>query len=64
MSYRKDLKTAKELRAEAKTVQDPDAKEKFLAAAARHEKRAAKGVGKTARIKRKPAASRVSSERR
>ncbi len=64
MSYRKDLKTAKELRAEAKTVQDPDAKEKFLAAAARHEKRAAKGVGKTARIKRRSPTAGLSSERR
>lgn len=57
MSVNSDLRKAKEMRANAKTVQDPDAKEAFLAAAGRLEKRAARNARKVGRIGRKRAAS-------
>jgi len=49
MSVKSDLRKAKDLRADAKTVQDVDAKEKFLAAASRLEKRAGKNASKIGR---------------
>jgi hypothetical protein len=53
MSVNSDLRKAKEMRASAKTVQDPDAKEQFLLAAARLEKRAAKNARKIGRSPRR-----------
>ena len=52
MSVNSDLRKAKEMRSNAKTVVDADAKEKFLQAAARLEKRAGKNASKVGRIKR------------
>ena len=43
------------MRADAKTVHDPDAKEQFLLAAARLEKRAAKGARRIGKLSRKKA---------
>lgn len=57
MSVNSDLRKAKEMRANAKTVQDPDAKEAFVAAAARLEKRAARNARKVGRTTRKRGAS-------
>ncbi len=60
MSVNSDLRRAKEMRANAKTVQDADAKESFLAAAARLEKRAAKNARKVGRSpRRKPSSVQV-----
>ena len=59
MSVKSDLRKAKDMRADAKTVQDPDAKEKFLAAAARLEKRAGKNASKIGRTKRSGGVSGV-----
>ena len=53
LSVASDLRKAKQMRADAKTVQDPDAKESFIQAAARLEKRAAKGAKRIGRITRK-----------
>jgi len=53
MSVNSDLRKAKDMRANAKQVQDPDAKEKFLQAAARLEKRAGKNASKIGRISRR-----------
>lgn len=55
VSVNSDLRKAKEMRANAKTVQDVDAKEAFIAAAARLEKRAAKNAKKVGRIRRRTA---------
>jgi hypothetical protein len=44
---------AKQMRAMAKDVRDPVAKQDFLDASARLEKRAAKGAKRVARIRRK-----------
>lgn len=57
MSVNSDLRKAKEMRSNAKSVQDPDAREKFLQAAARLEKRAGKNASKVGRIKRSGTAS-------
>ena len=53
MSVNSDLRKAKEMRSSAKSVQDADAKEKFLQAAARLEKRAGKNASKIGRSKRR-----------
>ena len=53
MSVSSDLRKAKQMRADAKSVLDADAKEKFLQAASRLEKRAGKNAGKIGRIKRR-----------
>ena len=59
MSVNSDLRKAKDMRSNAKAVQDPDAKEKFLQAAARLEKRAGKSAAKIGRIgRRKSSANR------
>lgn len=57
MSVNSDLRKAKEMRTNAKDVKDADAKEKFLQAAARLEKRAGKNASKIGRIKRRSAVS-------
>lgn len=56
MSVNSDLRKAKDMRANAKSVTDPDAKEKFLQAAARLEKRAGKNASKVGRMSRKKGA--------
>lgn len=61
MSASSDIARAKEHRATAKTLKDADAKRKFEEAADRLEKRAARGVSKVARRRRKQASA---SERR
>ena len=53
MSVNSDLRKAKDMRANAKSVTDPDAKEKFLQAAARLEKRAGKNASKIGRSPRR-----------
>lgn len=53
MSAQKDMATAKSMRDLAKQVKDPLAKQDFLDAATRFEKKAAKGARKAARIHRK-----------
>lgn len=53
MSVNSDLRKAKDMRSNAKSVQDPDAKEKFLQAAARLEKRAGKNASKIGRSTRR-----------
>lgn len=57
MSVNSDLRKAKEMRANAKGVLDADAKEKFLQAAARLEKRAGKNASKVGRIARRGSAT-------
>lgn len=59
MSVGSDIRKAKEMRANAKSVQDPDAKEKFLQAAARLEKRAGKNASRIGRISRKRSTPKV-----
>ncbi len=49
MSVASDLRKAKQMRQDAKSVLDADAKEKFLQAAARLEKRAGKNASKIGR---------------
>jgi hypothetical protein len=58
MSANSDIRKAKELRATAKSIKDADAKEAFLDAADRLEKRAGKSVRK---VGRKPSKRRSSS---
>ena len=53
MSVNSDLRKAQDMRKSAKSVLDPDAKEKFLQAAARLEKRAGKNASKIGRTKRR-----------
>lgn len=53
MSAQSDMAKAKLMRAYAKDVRDPVAKQDFLDASARLEKRAARGIKKVARIRRK-----------
>lgn len=53
MSVSSDLRKAKQMRSDAKSVLDPDAKEKFLQAAARLEKRAGKNASKIGRPTRR-----------
>ena len=57
MSVSSDLRKAKAMRSDAKSVLDPDAKEKFLQAASRLEKRAGKNASKIGRIKRRTVVS-------
>ena len=59
MSVNSDLRKAKEMRSNAKTVVDADAKEKFLQAAARLEKRAGKNASKIGRSHRRGVVSGV-----
>lgn len=59
MSVASDIRKAQEMRRLAKTVRDPDAKESFITAAARLEKRAARGARKIGRISRKKPAQKV-----
>lgn len=54
MSAHGDMAKAKDFRALAKSVRDPVAKNDFEEAAARLEKRAAKGAKRVARRRRKP----------
>lgn len=49
MSVSSDLRKAKQMRQDAKSVLDADAKEKFLQAASRLEKRAGKNASKIGR---------------
>lgn len=63
MSVNSDIRKAKEMRANAKTVQDADAKEAFLAAASRLEKRAAKNARKVGRNSRRRATASLGSQR-
>lgn len=57
MTASSDIARAKEHRATAKTLKDADAKRKFEEAADRLEKRAARGVNKVARRRRKATAT-------
>lgn len=59
MSVNSDLRRAKEMRGHAKAVSDGDAKESFLAAAARLEKRAASNARKVGRKRRRTTTSTV-----
>jgi len=59
MSAQKDMATAQSMRDLAKRVKDPMAKQDFLDAAARFEKKAAKGARKAGRIRRKKKATPV-----
>jgi len=61
MSAQKDMATAKSMRELAKQVKDPLARQDFLDAAIRFEKKAAKGARRAGRIRRK---KRVQTELR
>lgn len=53
MSAQTDMAKAKSMRDMARQIKDPVAKQTFEDAALRFEKRAAKGAGRAARIRRK-----------
>lgn len=63
MSVNSDIRKAKEMRANAKQVLDPDAAAAFRDAAARLEKRAAKNARKVGRTSRKRSGSASSALR-
>lgn len=63
MSVGSDLRKAKEMRQNAKSVVDADAKEKFLQAAARLEKRAGKNASKVGRSRRSSSVSAGANRR-